>query len=41
MYRNFDLFIIIEDISDHFACLSVVRDQNKSIKVLDLLKLET
>ena len=32
LQRNFDLFIITEDISDHFACLSVIKDQNKSMK---------
>ena len=32
LQRNFDSFIITEDISDHFACLSVIKDQNKSIK---------
>ena len=32
LQRNFDSFIITEDISDHFACLSVIRDQNKSMK---------
>ena len=32
LQRDFDSFIITEDISDHFACLSVIKDQNKSIK---------
>ena len=32
LQRNFDSFIITEDISDHFAYLSVIRDQNKSMK---------
>ena len=32
LQRDFDSFIITEDLSDHFACLSVIKDQNKSIK---------
>ena len=29
---NYDSFVLIEDISDHFACLVVLKDQKKSIK---------
>ena len=29
---NYASFVVIEDISDHFACLVVLKDQNKSIK---------
>ena len=32
LQRDFDSFIITEDLSDHFACLSMIKDQNKSIK---------
>ena len=32
LQRNFTSFVVIEDISDHFACLVVLKDQNKSIK---------
>ena len=29
---NYASFVVIEDISDHFVCLVVLKDQNKSIK---------
>ena len=29
LQRNFTSFVVIEDISDHFACLVVLKDQNK------------
>ena len=32
LQRNFTSSVVIEDISDHFACLVVLKDQNKSIK---------
>ena len=32
LQRNYTSFVVIEDISDHFACLVVLKDQNKSIK---------
>ena len=32
LQRSYDSFVIIEDISDHFACLVVLKDQKKSIK---------
>ena len=32
LQRNYASFIVVEDISDHFACLVVLKDQNKSIK---------
>ena len=32
LQRNYDSFVIIEDISDHFACLLVLKGQNKSTK---------
>ena len=32
LQRHFTSSVVIEDISDHFACLVVLKDQNKSIK---------
>ena len=32
LQRNYASFAVIEDISDHFACLVILKDQNKSIK---------
>ena len=32
LQRNYTSFVVIEDLSDHFACLVVLKDQNKSIK---------
>ena len=32
LQQSYDSFVIIEDISDHFACLVVLKDQKKSIK---------
>ena len=32
LQRNYASFVVIEDISDHFACLVILKDQNKSIK---------
>ena len=32
LQRNYDSFVVIEDISDHFACLVVLKDQKKSTK---------
>ena len=32
LQRDYTSFVVIEDISDHFACLVIMRDQNKSIK---------
>ena len=32
LQRDYTSFVVIEDINDHFACLVIMRDQNKSIK---------
>ena len=32
LQRSYDSFVLIEDISDHFACLVVLKNQNKSTK---------
>ena len=32
LQQNYDSFIIIENISDHFACFAILKDQNKSSK---------
>ena len=32
LQRNYDSFVVLEDISDHFACLVVLQDQKKSIR---------
>ena len=32
LQRSYDSFVLIEDISDHFACLVVLKDQNKNSK---------
>ena len=37
---SYDSFVITEDISDHFACLVVLKDQKKSIKGPRFIKLE-
>ena len=35
---NYASFVVIKDISDHFACLVVLKDQNKSIKGCKYIK---
>ena len=32
LQKSYDSFVLIEDISDHFACLVILKDQNKSTK---------
>ena len=32
LQRSYDSFVLLEDISDHFACLVILKDQNKSTK---------
>ena len=32
LQRSYDSFVVLEDISDHLACLVVLKDQQKSIK---------
>ena len=36
LQRSYDSFVLLEDISDHFACLVILKDQNKSTKGFDI-----